>query len=133
MKKKGKNKRGNHFPELGVGIDIESIDRFKGLNRADDRTFLHRIYTAKELSYCFAKKYPAQHLAARFAGKEAVLKALGEFGAAKQHLNTIEIGNRKGGAPQVTLLDKCGPFCVKISLSHDKDKALACALAWWTT
>lgn len=126
-----KNKA-HFFPEIGVGIDIESIDRFKGLTRVDDRTFLHRIYTAKELSYCFAKKYPAQHLAARFAGKEAVLKALGELGTARQHLNTIEISNGKRGAPQVSLLNKCGHFCVKISLSHDKDKALACALAWRT-
>ncbi len=126
-----KNKNLGFMPEVGVGVDIESLQRFQKLNLTHDKTFLQRIYTPKELSYCFAKKYPAQHLAVRFTAKEAVLKALSVLGTTKLPLNTIEIYNDKKGIPYVNLIaTKSEKFCLKISLSHDKDKALAFALAF---
>lgn len=115
---------------VGIGIDTETISRFQKLNRTQHRTFLQKIYTLKELSYCFSKAYPPQHLAARFAAKEAVLKALSALGRAKIPLNTIEICNDQKGTPSVNLLTaERGKLCLKISLSHDHDKALAFALA----
>ncbi len=119
--------------EIGIGTDIESIARFRKLDQTHHQTFLQRIYTPQELSYCFAKEYPAQHLAVRFAAKEAVLKALGVLGvrgAAPFPLNTIEIHNDKEGIPSVSLTTAHDEkFCLKVSLSHDQDKALAFALA----
>jgi holo-[acyl-carrier protein] synthase len=61
---------------VGTGVDIISVERFrKAANKRDGR-FLNRIFTAAEISYCNKKIDKAQHLAARFACKEAISKAL---------------------------------------------------------
>jgi holo-[acyl-carrier protein] synthase len=62
---------------LGVGIDLIEIDRFKAaLGRHEDR-FVARVFTAGERKYCDSRAHRHAHYAARFAAKEAVLKALG--------------------------------------------------------
>lgn len=58
-----------------IGIDIIEIDRIAKLQ--DNTRFLERVFTSAEIAHCFRKAYPAQSLAARFAAKEAVGKALG--------------------------------------------------------
>ena len=110
-----------------VGVDIEDIGRFRKLDQKNSGVFLKKVYTKNELDYCFQKSVPAQHLAVRFAGKEAVLKALSGLGLSPVDYNTIEIFNNDRGAPQVRF---CGhknfkKLGVKISLSHCRDKALA--------
>lgn len=61
---------------LGIGIDLADISR---LERAATRTpgVLERIFTERELQYCLSKRHPYEHLAGRFAAKEACIKALG--------------------------------------------------------
>ena len=88
-----------------VGVDIESILRFKDLDRNRSERFLSKIFTKKEIVYCFSKRYPAQHLAARFAGKEAVIKAIKstKIKIPNLHLNNIEITNSKSGSPLVSI------------------------------
>ena len=62
---------------IGTGIDIVEISRIRrAVERHGDR-FLKRVFTADEREYCLARRFPEQHLAARFAVKEAALKALG--------------------------------------------------------
>jgi holo-[acyl-carrier-protein] synthase len=62
---------------VGIGIDIVEIARIRQLmTRWQDR-FLRRVFTETELEYALRRHDPAQHLAARFAAKEATLKALG--------------------------------------------------------
>ena len=61
---------------LGIGVDIEEIKRFSKLSIKTDQRLLNKIFTQDELVYCFAKSKPAQHLAVRYAAKEAVIKAL---------------------------------------------------------
>jgi holo-[acyl-carrier protein] synthase len=116
---------------FSVGVDIESIKRFKNLNRKKSNNFLAKIFTAKEMDYCFSKQYPAQHLTARFAGKEAVIKAL-KTSRIKNPilmLNDIEITNNKQGAPEVSIRgNKFAKTKIIISLSHCEDKAVALAL-----
>ena len=82
----------------------------------------------KELKYCLSKTNPYPHLAARFAGKEAVIKLISGFGG-KISPNEIEILNNADGVPGV-LLNKEGldRFSIVISLSHSKDRAIA--FAW---
>lgn len=110
-----------------IGVDIEDIGRFKELNLKKSRIFLKKIYTNDELRYCFQKVVPAQHLAVRFAGKEAVLKALGGLGLSFVSYNAIEILNNDKGTPQVEFRGRKNfkKLDVKISLSHCQDKALA--------
>ena len=63
-------------PVTGIGTDLSRIARFERLV-TDKKAVIDRIFTAGEKTYAFSKKNPAPHLAARFAAKEAFLKALG--------------------------------------------------------
>jgi len=119
---------------LGVGIDVEDIDRFSRISLSKNKFFLKRIYTAVELRYCLVKKFPAPHLAVRFVGKEAVYKAMQNMlGQKKLSYNEIEIINKKGGQPIVKIKNnKFKNFKASISLSHSKDTAVAIAVVWKT-
>ena len=109
---------------IGFGVDIENINRFKNLDINKDNIFLKKIFTKNELNYCFSKKEPAQHLAVRFVAKEAVIKAINSLSKRKIVLKEIEIINDINGVPLVDLKG----YNVKISLSHCKDKAIAVAI-----
>lgn len=115
---------------LGIGVDIESIDRFDKLNLSDDNAFLEKVFTKNELAYCFSCSAAASHLAARYAGKEAVIKALSKFNMGPVSYRDIEIVHNSCGAPLVKL-NKNGFEVVKmeISLSHSGDKAIAFAIS----
>ena len=62
---------------LGVGIDLTPIDRIERVLGRYDGRFQERVFTGDERVYCMARARPAEHFAARFAAKEALLKALG--------------------------------------------------------
>ncbi len=104
-----------------IGTDIEKVERFK--KRLDDSSFLKSIFTKKELTYCFSKAHPAQHLAARFCAKEACIKTLKcKF----EKFNKIEILNNEDGSPYLKILDeKYKNYNFKVSMSHTKDYANA--------
>ena len=115
---------------FGVGVDIESIERFAGLKRTRNRAFLCKIFTPDELDYCYSKRIPAPHLAVRFAGKEAVIKALCSLGRPGSSYRDVEITNDENGVPVVKLTaPDFADLHVKISLSHGADKAIAFAVA----
>ena len=115
--------------ELGIGIDIESINRFHGLEQAKDALFFEKIYTPDELAYCFSKTNPAPHLAVRFAAKEAVVKALYSLGREAIPFSAIEISHNLQGLPLIKINHKEHvQLQSKISLSHCQDKAVAFAL-----
>lgn len=122
----GKNKT-----PLGIGTDIEDICRFGDPGIRDNRTFLEHIFTQDELAYCFSKKNPAPHLAARFCGKEAVIKALLDAGLENPGMPSIEILNHSDGAPFARIDKKeFNDVTIKISLSHCRDKSLAFAIVF---
>jgi holo-[acyl-carrier protein] synthase len=112
----------------GIGIDLLEIDR---LERALERRprLAERVFTAAERDYAAARARPARHLAARFAAKEAVVKALGLSGGFG--LREIEIV--AGRPPCVRLsgraADAAAGRSVKISLTHSRDFAAAVAVA----
>jgi len=117
------------LPVKGIGVDIEDISRFKDLNLDENEKFLKKIFTQQELSYCFSKKNPAPHLAARFSCKEAVIKALQSAGFDNPGFSAIEILNDKKGIPSVRIDKKdFKNVTIKISLSHCRDKSLAFAV-----
>ena len=118
----------NLSQNLSIGIDIEHIERFNGLDRTKNGKFLNRIFTAKELDYCFAHGKPAPHLTARFAGKEALIKAATDLGI-KLNYHDIEILNNESGVPLAHITNKDHQqLTAKISLSHEQDKAIGLAL-----
>lgn len=119
-----------YMSNIGVGVDIEDIERFRLLNSNDDERFLNKIFTKNELKYCFSKTASGPHLAARFAGKEAVLKALSAICDFTLNYKEIEIINNEKGVPIVLLNNKkFNKFSVKLSLSHCKDKTVAFSIA----
>ena len=109
----------------GIGTDIFEIDRMESIID-DDQKKMEKIFTSNELSYCLSKLKPSQHLAARFAGKEAVIKAINAILEHKLNLNQIEILNDKNGVPFVKIHDeKFLNLMISISLSHTEKIATA--------
>jgi holo-[acyl-carrier protein] synthase len=118
---------------LTVGVDLIEIERVR---RALERypSFRERCFTAEERRYCDSRPNPAQHYAARFAGKEAVGKALG-FGVARNFAwREVEIAGRP--KPRVRLhgrleqqATRLGVGEVDLSMTHSKELAAAIAIA----
>jgi holo-[acyl-carrier protein] synthase len=111
----------------GVGIDLLEIDR---LERALERhpRLAQRVFTPAERDYAEARARPARHLAARFAAKEAVVKALGLSGGFG--LGQIEVV--AGEPPSVRLSGRAADAAVgrrvDLSLTHSRDFAAAVAI-----
>lgn len=112
----------------GVGIDLLEIER---LERALGRhpRLADRVFTPDEQDYAAARARPARHLAARFAAKEAVVKALGLSGG----FGLREIEVVAGEPPTVRLSGRAAETAaggsVEISLTHSRDFAAAVAIA----
>ena len=112
--------------KIYTGVDIESIIRFISPNLLR-QTFLNLCFTPAEQQYCLSKSNPAQHFAARFAGKEAVIKALSGMGFYLER-NKIEILNQENGRPYLVLHtdnEKILQLKSDISLSHSDTSAIA--------
>jgi len=115
---------------IGIGIDIIEIERVKKSIDTFGDSFLNKIYTKNELDYCLAKHNKYQHLAARFAAKEAIYKALASGWEKDATWKSIEIINEPNGLPVVKFIGKLKEFMtddkdIKISLSHS-DKYVTC-------
>jgi holo-[acyl-carrier protein] synthase len=108
----------------GSGIDIVEIKKLEKTVKRWGQVFLDRIYTPQELAYSQNKRYPMQHLAARFAAKEAVFKALGT--SPTLNFKDIEIVNDLNGKPFCKIKNK--KTSIALSLSHTDNYAVACAI-----
>ena len=112
---------------MGLGVDVQEVAAFEDHAAGSERAFLQRVFTPRELEWCRSMPHPAQHLAARFAAKEAVIKALAPFAAAS--FEQIEIERDDDGRPSARLsLDGPGAFAVRLSLSHSDTQAMAAAI-----
>ncbi len=114
----------------GIGIDLVDVSR---IERALERRprLAGRLFTEGELEYAAAHRRPARHLAARFAAKEAVVKALGLGpGTAIRQIEVVA-----GSPPTIQLHHEAARFAderglaVKVSLSHEREMATAVAIA----
>lgn len=117
---------------LRSGIDLIDVARFRRLEGGVRQRFIDRIYTEAEQAYCSDEN---QHLAGRFAAKEAVSKALGT-GLGMIHWRDIEILDNDLGLPQLTLYGKAkersdalGLKEWSVSITHLKEYAAAVAVA----
>lgn len=121
---------------LKAGIDVVSVRRIQEVAARHGERFLRRVFTAAELSLCQRRKNPWPCLAARWAAKEAVLKALG-VGPGRLAWVDIEIVKEGGGRPRVELsapllrlMGEQGVSAIEVSLSHEKDLAVAVAVIY---
>ena len=118
-----------------VGTDIVPVARIAALIAARGLVFLERWFTPREISYCTAKAVPSRHFAARFAAKEAVVKALPVAWDGPLPWRHIEITNDRGGAPSARLSGGIGQAAasagageITVSLSHCGEYATAVAI-----
>jgi len=112
--------------DIGIGTDIEEIKRFENIHDPVFTAFLNKNFTRTELDYCLSKDAPAPHLAARFAGKEAVIKALSSLNIPHIFYPAIEIVNNEQGVPCVRVNTEYNEkLHIKLSLSHSSGMALA--------
>jgi len=120
---------------VGHGIDmVECVRLQESITRHGDR-FLERVFTPVELAYCRNRRREIEHLAGRFAAKEAVLKVLGTGWRKGISWQDIEIRNDPSGRPGVTLSGECrrvadrlGIDDVLVSISHIETHAIASAI-----
>ncbi|MCP4583018.1 MAG: holo-[acyl-carrier-protein] synthase [candidate division Zixibacteria bacterium] len=117
-----------------VGIDIIEVHRIKKAIERWGDSFLHRVYTPWEINYCQNKQFPEQSFAARFAVKEAVLKAIGTGLSEGVKWVSIEVVNTSMGKPTVRLGERItniiGDKEIIISMSHTREHAIASAILY---
>ena len=120
---------------LGIGVDLVECARIeRSLDRFGEK-FLRRVFTEDEVKYSMSMKFPARHLAARFAGKEAVSKAFGTGIGKAMGWRNIDIRKKKSGEPFLVfsgpaqeLASKRGVTSALITLSHSDHHAVACVV-----
>ncbi len=120
----------------GIGTDFIETQRIRNSLRKNADRFIKRILTQAEQAYVAEKIDPAPYVAARFAAKEAILKALGTGLAKGINWTDMEILRDGSGAPSVklsgqakTIAQEKGIKTIHISLSHTQNAALAFAVA----
>jgi holo-[acyl-carrier protein] synthase len=121
---------------LGHGIDIVETERIEQMVQRHGAHFLDRVFTPREQEYCRRNaKRCSQHLAGRFAAKEAVLKVLGTGWRGKIAWTDIEILPEPSGQPKLTLSGECRTIAEQlgitewhVSISHIDTHATASAI-----
>ena len=116
---------------FGIGTDIIDVKRVEKMVTRG-KQYLETIFTEKEMEYCEAKARKSEHYAARYAAKEAILKALGTGWRGGLAYSDVEIINEELGQPQVQVRGKVKNFFdhhqiqqTSISLSHTREIAIA--------
>ncbi|HSZ33679.1 MAG TPA: holo-ACP synthase [Puia sp.] len=116
---------------IGVGIDIIETERI-ALRVGRDSGFRDLVFSKEEIMYCESKAFPFQHFAARFAAKEAFLKAVGTGWDSGLSFHEIEILNDPKGKPTIRIsgetekqLLPLGIQTIHVSMSHLKSMATA--------
>lgn len=117
---------------VGTGVDITEVPRIAAaLERFGDR-FLHRVFTDAEIQYCEMKHNNVERFAARFAAKEAALKAIGTGLRMGISWKDVEVTRLPGGRPTMTFHGIAAEFAARLgmkrahlSLSHTAEHAVA--------
>jgi len=111
---------------IGTGVDITEVRRIRQAIEKWQDDFLNRVFTKNEIKNAKKRISFYQHLAGRFAAKEAIFKAMGDNSLSWQD---IQISNNKDGKPACEFLNKkFKDVDVHISISHVKTYAVASAV-----
>ncbi len=121
---------------LGVGLDLIELDRFKAAMKRQGTPFLEKLFTPAERRYCEDKWNRIAHYAARFAAKEAVLKALGTGWSGGIRWTDVEVVRDPAGAVTVRLAGQAKKVAarrrirrVHLNITHAQKYAAAVAIA----
>jgi holo-[acyl-carrier protein] synthase len=117
---------------VGLGADIAEIDRIQAAIARHGRPFVARIFTPQEIAYCERHRGRAERYAARFAAKEATMKALGTGWARGVRWVDIEVTRLASGQPTIELhgaarqhAERMGVSRIHVSLTHSGNLAFA--------
>lgn len=117
---------------VGLGVDLAPVADIERLYTRHEARFLDRVFTRAEQDYCLGRRNKFQHLAARFAAKEAASKALGTGIGRTVQWTDIEVLHDERRRPilhlhrgAARLADKLGAKSFWVSLSHTADHAVA--------
>ena len=117
---------------VGTGIDIAEVPRIREAIARHGQRFLNRIFTEGEIQYCESKANRVERYAARFAAKEAGMKAIGTGWNHGVRWRDIEVARKPGGRPTLLLHGKAAEFAARLgatnialSLTHTADQAMA--------
>lgn len=117
---------------VGIGVDICNVARLARLRERYGRRFLDRVFTGAEQRHCGLGRGCDERYAARFAAKEAFLKALGTGFSAGITLKDVEVVPSSTGRPELVVSGQAlqvsqqlGTQTIHISLSHERDYAIA--------
>ena len=113
---------------VGVGMSLQSIAELEAAT-GNDASHRQCTFTAAEIDYCEAMRYPAIHYAARYAAKNAALQALGLSHGPWLDIQTRNMGDRRPNleltGALVQAADKAGVCRILLSLSHTREFAVA--------
>jgi holo-[acyl-carrier protein] synthase len=117
---------------VGLGLDIAEIDRIEAAVKRHGAPFLERIYTTREVAYCESHKNKFERYAARFAAKEAAMKALGTGWRRGVRWRDIEVARDPSGKPTLHLEGAAreiatglGVKNISLTITHSGNLALA--------
>jgi holo-[acyl-carrier protein] synthase len=116
---------------IGLGFDATDIPRIRDVFEQYGERFLHRIFTTGEIAYCKGQRDPVPSLAARFAAKEAAMKALGTGHTQNVLWRGVEVV-RRGGPPRLEFhggakrrFDAMGAGSSLLTITHSETLAIA--------
>jgi holo-[acyl-carrier protein] synthase len=122
---------------LRVGIDAVRVERVQQVI-ANDESRRRTVFTERELDHCSGRRREYEHLAARFAAKEAVLKAFGTGMTRRMRFTEVEVINERSGRPRILLGGAVAEFArdrglrqLDVSLTHTDGLAVATAITAW--
>jgi len=117
---------------VGTGIDIAEVPRIREVIERHGERFLKRVFTEGEIQYCESKANRVERYAARFAAKEAGMKAIGTGWNHGVRWRDIEVARQPGGRPTLLLHGKAAEFAARLgatnialSLTHTAEQAMA--------
>jgi holo-[acyl-carrier protein] synthase len=121
---------------FGIGTDITECLRIARMIERHGELFINRVYTPEEIRYCQNRKQATQHFTARWAAKEAILKALGTGWRRGLTWCDIEVRSEPGGRPVVgvrggvkDVVEELGVSEILVSIAHCHTHATATAIA----
>lgn len=117
---------------VGLGIDATDLSRLRETYQKYGDRFLNRVFTESEIAYCRRRRDPVPSLAARFAAKEAGMKAIGTGHSQGVMWRDVEVVRGAGGPPQLRLhgaaahhAERMGVTHTLLSLTHSETLAFA--------
>lgn len=117
---------------VGLGIDISEVSRIREAIERHGEAFLKRVYTAAEIAYCKRHRNPYERYAARFAAKEAAMKALGTGWSRGVRWVDLEVVRLPSGKPTLELRGAAeeiakgmGVTRISLTITHSGNTALA--------